>query len=136
LEDTFSLDVFINTLKRKKGRLKSKLVDQTFLSGIGNCYSDEICFHSRVKPTRNIAELTESEQKNLYQSIQSVLREAIIQGGYLQNPFYKGDTHTGGFIRLCQVYDREGKGCNRCSTPIIKDEISSRKSFFCPNCQK
>ncbi|MEH6995233.1 zinc finger domain-containing protein [Neobacillus drentensis] len=54
----------------------------------------------------------------------------------MENPFFQGDNLTGGYNNLCLVYDREGENCNRCEGTIIKELISSRKTYFCPNCQK
>ena len=136
LTNDFTLAEFLKIISHKHGRLKTKLLDQEFIAGIGNCYSDEICFHARIKPTRNINEVNDTELNQLYHSMKQVLRDAIKHGGYMANPFYKGDTLTGGFDDLCQVYDREGENCRRCGAMIIKEMISSRKTFQCTNCQK
>lgn len=136
LESQFTLSEFQKLIHGKRGRIKTKLVDQQFLSGIGNCYSDEICFDAGVLPKKDIQDLKVEEIKWLYASIQFVLRDATKNGGYMENPLYKGDTLTGGFKDLCKVYDCEGKACQRCGTNIVKEIISSRKTFFCPNCQK
>ncbi|MFD2445596.1 bifunctional DNA-formamidopyrimidine glycosylase/DNA-(apurinic or apyrimidinic site) lyase [Bacillus sp. CGMCC 1.16607] len=136
LERNFTFEVFRSLTENKRGRLKTKLVDQKFISGIGNCYSDEICFQAKVLPTRSIEEINTSEMNLLYQSTQQVLKEATSYGGYLENPFYKGDTLTGGYNEKCKVYDRVGENCIRCGTKIIKEMIASRKTFYCPNCQK
>lgn len=134
LAEEFTVDAFIKLLERKRGRLKSKLVDQQFISGIGNCYSDEICFHARIIPIREINELNQHEVVQLYQSIRFVLHDALKHGGYME-PFFPGDTLTGGYDSLCKVYDREGETCGRCGSVIIKEIISSRKTFYCTGCQ-
>jgi formamidopyrimidine-DNA glycosylase len=136
LENEFTLPQFLNILSDKRGRIKTKLLDQEFLAGIGNCYSDEICFHARIQPKRDISEMGDTERNQLFQSMKYVLLDALKHGGYMDNPFFSGDTLTGGYSQLCLVYDREGEKCHRCSSIIMKEMISSRKTFFCPNCQK
>jgi formamidopyrimidine-DNA glycosylase len=136
LETLFSLNFFKTLFVERRGRLKTKLIDQEFISGIGNCYSDEICFHAGILPKRDIEELKANEIIQLYQSIQYVLTDATKHGGYMENPLFMGDTLTGGYNKLCKIYDREGENCQRCGSLIIKETISSRKTFYCSNCQK
>lgn len=132
----FTLSSFELIMKEKGGRLKSALVDQGFLSGIGNCYADEICFHAAILPTRSIDSLTHAEIVQLYQSIRYILQRALSLGGYMEHPFFHGDSITGGYNEHCLVYDREGERCVRCEAVIVKQSLSSRKMFFCSNCQK
>ncbi|WP_042460549.1 bifunctional DNA-formamidopyrimidine glycosylase/DNA-(apurinic or apyrimidinic site) lyase [Neobacillus dielmonensis] len=136
LDPNFTAIEFINRLNKKHGRLKTTLIDQEFIAGIGNCYSAEICFHAGILPIKDIDDLDDPVKSQLYQSMKTVLLEGIRLGGYMDNPFYSGDTKTGGFNEHCQVYDREGQPCHRCGTIIIKQMVSSRKTFYCPNCQK
>ena len=135
LNREFTLTHFEKLLEEKRGVLKAAMVDQQWIAGIGNCYSDEICFHARILPTRRIPELTAPERSTLYHSIQEVLAEAIRFGGYMEQPLYRTDELTGGFDERCQVYDRGGEPCLRCGQPLTKDELSSRKVFFCTHCQ-
>lgn len=136
LDPQFTLPAFLNLLDDRRGKIKSKLLDQEFIAGIGNCYSDEICYHAGIKTKRSIEDIGETERNQLYQSMKQVLLDALQHGGYMENPFFKGDNLTGGYNDLCLVYDREGESCKRCGTTIIKEMLSSRKTFFCPNCQK
>lgn len=136
LTNDFSLNEFLTIMSGKHGRLKPKLLDQEFIAGIGNCYSDEICYHAKILPTKDMDDIYETERIQLYHSIKYVLSDALNHGGYMGNPFYKGDKLTGGYNNLCLVYDREGEKCRRCGVLFIKEMISSRKTFYCPNCQK
>jgi formamidopyrimidine-DNA glycosylase len=136
LEENFTYEVFVSLLEKKRGMLKATLLNQKFIAGIGNCYSDEICYDAKLQPMKKIDELSEGDIKDLYSSLQGVLKKAIELGGYMEMPLYKGDTKTGGYNHRCQVYDREGEKCHRCGNVIIKMEISSRKTFYCPGCQK
>jgi len=136
LESSFTYTQFIQVLSTKSSTLKTSLTDQGFISGIGNCYSDEICFSAKLLPTRKAKDLNILEAENLYGSIQSVLKEAINYGGYMESPLYVGDSLTGGYDNKCRVYDRENEPCVRCGNPIIKEMLSSKKSFFCRVCQR
>ncbi|MED1800347.1 Fpg/Nei family DNA glycosylase [Brevibacillus porteri] len=134
LDPLFTFPRFTELLTDKRSVLKTALVNQHLLAGIGNCYADEICFQAAILPTRTIPTLSFEEQKQLYHSMQTVLTEAIRFGGYMQ-PLFSGDSLTGGFDERCQVYDRGGEPCPRCGQPIEKSELSSRKVFACTNCQ-
>ncbi|RAV20585.1 Fpg/Nei family DNA glycosylase [Paenibacillus contaminans] len=135
LEPSFTEKAFADIASQKRGSLKASLVDQHFISGIGNCYSDEICFAAGLLPARKIERLDDSEAGRLYRAIQSILREATGYGGYMDMPLYIGDNLTGGFDAKCRVYDREGLPCVRCGNPIVRKDVGSRKSFCCLNCQ-
>lgn len=126
---------FAEKLEARRGTLKSALVDQSFIAGIGNCYSDEICFDAEILPSRAPASLTPQEAERLFASMRSLLADATAHGGYMDMPLYPGDTLTGGYDRLCRVYDREGEPCVRCGSPIRRGEVSSKKSFACTVCQ-
>lgn len=136
LEPEFTVNEFLKRIGTKHGRLKTTLLDQSFIAGIGNCYSAEICFQAGIKPTKDIDDLNDGDRNKIYDSMKNVLHDGIKHGGYMDNPLFKGDTLTGGFENRCQVYDREGQPCNRCGTNIVIEVISSRKTFYCPNCQK
>ncbi|QOR65041.1 DNA-formamidopyrimidine glycosylase [Cytobacillus suaedae] len=136
LSEQFTFQRFEELALSRKGMLKTTLVNQQFIEGIGNCYSDEICFHAKILPTRKFNELEGEDVKLLYTSIQSVLKEAIRLGGYMEMKLFESDLLTGGYNDNCMVYDRKGEPCPRCKEQIKKEMISSRKTFFCPNCQK
>jgi formamidopyrimidine-DNA glycosylase len=136
LTNNFSKHEFINRISRKHGRLKTTLLDQEFIAGIGNCYSAEICYHAGILPTKDIDDIADTDREGLYHSIRFVLQEGIKLGGYMDNPLFKEDNLTGGYNEHYQVYNREGEKCRRCGTIIRMEMISSRKTFYCPNCQK
>ncbi len=135
LQPSFTIQAFEKLIESKRGMLKTTLIDQHFLAGIGNCYSDEICFASELLPTRTFDTLDATQVNKLYKSITSVLQEAIQVGGYIEQPLFREDQLTGGYNQICKVYDREGESCVRCNSQIVREEISSKKTFFCPNCQ-
>ena len=131
----FTSGMFSDRLRKKRGMLKPVLVDQKVFAGIGNCYSDEICFEAHLLPMRKCQELSEDELLELYLATRLVLGQATEMGGYMENPLFLGDHLTGGYDERCKVYDRGGEPCPRCGTLITKDEITSRKTFYCRGCQ-
>lgn len=135
LDPSFTIEQYMSVMEKRRGVIKTTLVNQKIVSGIGNLYSDEICFVAQLLPKRQMNELSEQELTMLYTSIQSVLKRGISLGGYMDVPVYKGDDLTGNYNDHCYVYDREGEPCPRCKAPIIKDVISSRKVFYCQSCQ-
>ncbi|MFS0637986.1 bifunctional DNA-formamidopyrimidine glycosylase/DNA-(apurinic or apyrimidinic site) lyase [Mesobacillus foraminis] len=136
LDPDFTFARFSELFSEKKGRIKTSLVNQEVIAGIGNCYSDEICFEAAVKPSRKFTELETRELQALFNGMHTVFQRAIQAGGYMEMPLFKNDKKTGGYNNQCLVYDREGEPCHRCRTAIVKEMISSRKMFYCPNCQK
>lgn len=135
LSGEFTAGLFKHMVRGKRGVLKTTLVNQKFIAGIGNCYADEICFAAQIHPLRKVQQLSEQEIHQLYLSIRSVLTEAVNKGGYMEKPFFKGDTLTGGMDEYCRVYDREGEPCFRCGNPIQRQIVSARKVFHCAVCQ-
>lgn len=129
-------EAFARRLRARRGKLKPTLVDQKLVSGIGNCYSDEICFDAGVLPTASIPELTEETKRRLYDSMRKVLEEAAAGGGYMDHKLTADDTFVGGYDERLRVYDREGEPCPRCGAPIRLEHLASRKMFFCPSCQR
>ncbi|RWR04919.1 DNA-formamidopyrimidine glycosylase [Siminovitchia fortis] len=132
LDPNFSTDAFLVIMKGKRGGLKTTLMKQEVIAGIGNRYSDEILWHAQLLPDRKIDELDQEALIRLYNSIKFILQQAIQNGGYMGSLF-NGDNKTGGYKML--VHGLEGEACPRCGTPIVKVEISSRKTYFCENCQ-
>ncbi|MBD8003911.1 Fpg/Nei family DNA glycosylase [Bacillus norwichensis] len=132
LDPNFTLNAFLDIMKNKRGRLKTTLLKQEVLAGIGNRYSDEIFWDAQLLPERKINELEQDEIVRLYHSIKLVLQNGIQHGGYM-GPLFKGDSKTGGYKMI--IHGLEGKACKRCGAPIVKIEVSSRKTYFCENCQ-
>ncbi|MBO9606307.1 MAG: bifunctional DNA-formamidopyrimidine glycosylase/DNA-(apurinic or apyrimidinic site) lyase [Paenibacillaceae bacterium] len=122
-------------LQGRRVALKALLVDQAVVAGIGNCYSDEICFAAGLQPSRSCDSLQSAEVARLYRAIGAVLNEATAAGGYMDVPLFAGDTTTGGFDARCRVYDRAGEPCVRCGAAIVRRDVGSRKSFCCTACQ-
>ncbi|WP_028551715.1 Fpg/Nei family DNA glycosylase [Paenibacillus sp. UNC451MF] len=136
MESAFTISRFGQLMQKQSGTLKSVLVDQSVMAGIGNCYSDEICFEAGLLPSRRCKQLADPEMETLYHSMRHVLAEATRSGGYMEMPLFVEDRLTGGYDKQCKVYDREGEPCVRCGRPLIRHDVSSKKSFCCQHCQR
>jgi formamidopyrimidine-DNA glycosylase len=135
-DSRLTLEAFRKRIAGKKGKLKATLSDQRFLSGIGNIYSDEICFEARIHPAAAVNQLDAAAVENVYESIKRVLLEAAEAGGTIETPLTSEDTQTGGYRSVRKVYDRQGESCSVCGGEIKYETLAGRKMFYCPHCQK
>ena len=122
---------FYDLLQNKNRQIKSLLLDQGFLAGIGNIYSDEALFSSKIHPKRSSRSLTRGEAARLLEKIRDSLNLGITHNGASIDWVYRG----GDFQNYFQVYQRKGQPCPVCGTPIIRTTVSQRGTHFCPNCQ-
>ena len=139
LEDYFTEEVFIQILNKKKNsKIKSFLMKQEFIAGLGNIYANEVLYRSNIHPLRLISSLNKKEVKNLYQQIKLVLSEAVeLRGSTVADEAYRDtDGEKGKFAEKLQVYARKGEPCIKCGHPIEVVRIEGRSSFICPQCQK
>jgi formamidopyrimidine-DNA glycosylase len=130
------LDHFIPLFHGRKTPIKSALLNQKLLSGVGNIYADESLFRAKVRPRRRATSLTRAELGKLHKGLQQVLREAIKLGGSSVSDYVDAEGREGFFQLKHFVYGREGKPCLVCGTPIKRVIIAGRSSHYCPHCQK
>jgi formamidopyrimidine-DNA glycosylase len=130
------LDAFIRLFRGRNTPIKSALLNQKLLRGVGNIYADESLFRAGVRPRRRAASLTRKELALLYAAVQEVLKEAIALGGSSVSDYVDADGEEGFFQLQHRVYGREGEPCLVCKTPIKRVVIAGRSSHYCPNCQK
>jgi formamidopyrimidine-DNA glycosylase len=137
LEDTFTWQEFSGELARRATKLKSLLMDQKFVSGLGNIYSDEVLFAAGLRHDRMSDSLSSQEVRRLYRAIREVVQDAIrYRGTTLDDEAYVDlFGKPGEFQAELKVYGRKGLACRRCRTPIDVVKISGRNSYFCPQCQ-
>ena len=138
LEDAFTLADFRTRLSRRSGRLKSLLLNQEFLAGLGNIYADEALFAARLHPLRRADSLTADEQRWLYEAIRAVLSRAVAnRGTTLDDQGYTdAEGRAGGYQDQIAVYGRTGAPCLVCQTPIERIVVGGRSTHFCPRCQR
>jgi len=127
---------FNRLLRRRKGRLKSLLLNQAFLAGIGNIYADEILFDAGLHPLRPAGSLTAPEIRRLGASVRKILEGAVAAGGSSIRDYRDADGMDGRFQNAHRVYGRKGEPCVRCGEPVLRRVIGGRSSFHCPRCQK
>lgn len=130
-----SLKVFGEILKKKKGKIKPVLLDQTVFAGIGNIYGDEILWYAGVRPLRKAESLSDSEIKKIYQASKKILNLALKKGGTSFDDYRKPDGTMGGYHLIRKVYQREGEKCSRDGAIIKRIKINGRSSHFCPKHQ-
>jgi formamidopyrimidine-DNA glycosylase len=130
------IERFLALFRRRKTPIKSALLNQSLLSGVGNIYADESLFRAAVRPRRRAASLTRTELRRLHSALQEVLHEAIKLGGSSVSDYVDADGREGFFQLQHRVYGREGEPCVVCRTPIKRVIIAGRSSHYCPRCQK
>lgn len=136
LEKKFTLKVFKELLKKKKGKIKQVLMDQKFIAGIGNLYSDEILFYAKVLPLRKISSLKEDEIKRIFKGIKKILPLAVKKRGSSPDTYLDAVGKKGNYLPLVKVYQRENKPCFVCKTKIKRLKMGGRSAHYCPKCQK
>ena len=137
LEDVMSWVDFGDLLRKKTTRLKTLLMDQKFVAGIGNIYSDEILFGAGLRWDRTTDSLTSQEVRRLYRAMIETLQDAVKhRGSSLADEQYRDlFGEVGEFQSQHKVYDREGEACRRCRSTIVRVKANGRSSFLCPQCQ-
>ncbi len=127
---------FLKRLRARRGRLKSLLLDQTFVAGVGNIYADESLWYAKIHPLRDATTLTDNEASDLYNAIRRVFKKAIGVGGTSFDATYKRiNGQSGEFQEDLRVVGRAGEPCYRCGTPVVKTVVGQRGTYYCPTCQ-
>ncbi len=130
------VESFAGLFRQRKTPIKSALLNQSLLSGIGNIYADESLFRAGVRPRRRAASLTRAELQRLFVAVQEVLDEAIAAGGSSVSDYVDSNGDAGFFQFQHRVYGREGEPCLVCRTPIKRIVIAGRSAHYCPKCQR
>ncbi len=136
--DPLDLDfeAFFQRLKRHKGGIKPLLLNQSFLRGMGNIYTDEALFAAAIHPRAKAQRISRRRAAKLFQSIQEILRMAIEHRGSSVSDYVDSSGERGGFQNLHQVYGKENQPCPRCGGPIRRIVIAQRGTHLCPRCQR
>jgi formamidopyrimidine-DNA glycosylase len=135
LEPDFTLAAFRRLLRARRGRLKSLLLDQAFIAGVGNIYADEALWRARLHPLRSAATLRPADERRLYGAVQGVLNEAIARRGSSIDD-YTAPGGDGEMQEHLEVYQRTGQPCVRCARPIRRLVLSARGTHLCSWCQR
>ncbi len=127
---------FCARLGRRRAGVKTVLLDQHTLRGLGNIYADESLWRARIHPAEQAARLGPARLKRLYRAIRCVLREAIRWRGSSIANYRDAAGALGAYQRHHRVYGREGTPCRRCQTKIRRVIVAGRSSYYCPRCQR
>ena len=130
------LDSFMVLFRGRKTPIKSALLNQKLLRGVGNIYADESLFRAGIRPRRRASSITRDQFAKLLTSIKQILREAIAKGGSSISDYVDADGEQGFFQLQHRVYARESQPCLICKTPIKRLVIAGRSTHYCPTCQK
>jgi formamidopyrimidine-DNA glycosylase len=134
-DSQFNNDYIAQNLKKSKRLIKTILLDQELVAGVGNIYADEALFQSGIHPQAIASSLTLAQVDKLRQAIIEVLSKSIANGGTTFSDFLHVTGVNGNYGGVAWVYGRTGQPCRVCETPIEKVKIGGRSSHFCPNCQ-
>jgi formamidopyrimidine-DNA glycosylase len=131
---------FFQTLEKTNRGLKTLLLDQSFIAGVGNIYADEALFEAKLHPLRKAQSLSEDEKLALYYAVTNVIRSAVENGGTSlgdgQGNYTDLNGNSGGNSDKAKVYGRAGQPCVICDTPLEKTTVAQRATVFCAHCQK
>jgi formamidopyrimidine-DNA glycosylase len=131
-----SEEAFVALFHGRKTPIKSALLNQKLLRGVGNIYADESLFRAGIRPRRRAAAITREQLGKLRSAVREVLRKAIALGGSSISNYVNADGEEGFFQLQHRVYGREGEPCLVCGTAVRRIVLSSRSSHYCPKCQK
>lgn len=128
---------FKNILSRRQNaRIKPLLMDQKFIAGIGNIYSDEILYAAKIHPLRKVMTLSSKEIERVLRNTKKILKSAISHQGSSIRNFRDAFGRKGNFARFHKVYQKEGQKCTRCGNRIKRLKLGGRSAHYCPKCQK
>lgn len=127
---------FAELLAARRGRIKPLLLNQRFVGGMGNIYTDEALFRARIHPLAAAERLKRARVQRLHEAMQQILAEAVATGGSSISDYVNADGDAGSFQINHQVYGREGEPCARCRARIRRIVVAGRGTHFCPRCQR
>lgn len=136
LEDEFTSDIFYNAINRRKNsNIKSVLLDQTVLAGVGNIYADESLWGAKIHPSTLTKNISKKQAQNLLRELKYVLLLSIEKGGSTDRNYVNAEGKKGSYIEFARVFRREKMPCPRCQSIIEKTRVAGRGTHFCPSCQ-
>ncbi len=136
IDDKLSKEYLYHKFKKKMLPMKTLLLDQTIISGLGNIYADEVLFESQVNPFKLGKDITLDECERIKQAAKTIITHAIKEGGTTIRSYTSSLGVTGRFQQYLKVHKQEGKECQVCQTIIKKAKINGRSTYYCEKCQK
>ena len=136
-DPSFDIDATMNNYLRRTIKIKTALLNQEIMSGVGNIYADETLWRAKIHPETLTSDLTKKKIATIIETATTVMQEAISQGGTSFDDLYINVNGESGFFeQSLNTYGQEGEPCPRCGTPIKRIAFGQRSSHFCPKCQK
>ena len=136
-DPSFDIDTTMNNYLRRTIKIKTALLNQEIMSGVGNIYADETLWRAKIHPETLTSDLTKKKIATIIETATTVMQEAINQGGTSFDDLYINVNGESGFFeQSLNAYGQEGEPCPRCGTPIKRISFGQRSSHFCPKCQK
>lgn len=136
LDAALDADAFAAIVRNRRTPVKTLLLDQTRIAGVGNIYANEALFKARIRPRRPAGRLTARERAGLLKALRRVLERAIVARGSSVDDYVDAEGLPGDFQKKLTVYGRAGLPCRRCRTPIKRIVLGQRGTFYCPACQR
>lgn len=127
---------FIKLFKNSKRMIKPALLDQSFLAGLGNIYTDETLYQCKIHPKRITSTISKKKLKELHATIQKMLKFSISKMGTSVDSFSSVNGKPGQYQKYLKAYNNEGEPCQFCNRKIKREKIGSRSAHFCPRCQR
>lgn len=131
----FTLDVFRQLLRGRRTTIKPLLLDQSFISGLGNIYTDEVLFAARIAPTRKATDLSPAEVERIYEEMRRILKEAIALRGTTVQAYRDVLGRKGSYQTRLKVFRKAGHQCEGCPGKVAETRVGGRDTFYCPSCQ-
>ncbi len=135
-EEGLTSNYLLEKFKKKQIPIKTLLLDQTIISGLGNIYANEVLFASKINPFKKGCEITKNEAENIVVMSKEIIEKAITLGGTTIKSYTSSLGVTGRFQQELKVHKREDLPCLHCQTPIKRSKINGRSTYYCPKCQK
>ena len=135
IDDDFTLEYFRNFLFSTRRMIKTALMDQNKIGGVGNIYASDALWKAKIHPEKRVNKLDEEEVKKLYNAVVEVVEKGIKMGGATYSDFKDTQGLGGSYQDHFLVYDRDGEKCKRCGEKIKKIKVGGRGTYFCPVCQ-
>jgi formamidopyrimidine-DNA glycosylase len=132
----FTAGLLRDLLRRRRSRIKSLLMDQRFLAGLGNIYANEALYRAGIRPTRRAHTLTKGEVCRLHRAIRHVLRKGVAHGGASVRTYRRPDGSAGRFQETFAIYNRTDEPCPSCGRSIKRITLAGRGTYYCPRCQR
>lgn len=137
LEPNFTKNIFIKRLMlRKKSNIKSVLLDQKIIAGVGNIYADESLFAASIHPASIVSAIPVSKLNKLHKELLEILRLSIKKGGSTNKNYVNAEGKKGSYMDFAKIFRRENLPCVTCGSEIVKTRVANRGTHICPKCQK